>query len=354
MKMLITLDFPPEKGGIQTYLRNIVFYSYGKEDIVLVGAGGKQSASAVHLKTRVRYYKTPFSFLNKKVSLLALVVPYIWYCNKNKSSLLVECGNVYAAVVPWIVRRVTRQPYSIYTYGTELVALRKRSIKNYFLKKVLSEASALYTLGSYSEDLLKLLEAQQPVSIVPPKIVLSQRKLQVKSPSPGATRVLSIGRLVKHKGFAVLIHAAAALRRKMNVTVTIIGNGPDYSRLTDLCRDLGVAQCVFIKRNVSDADLEKEFQSADLFVLPSMETEQGTEGFGIVLLEAMAYHIPVIASACGGIPEVLENGNAGVLVQPGNSDALAWAIESLAKDQDGAEQLAARAYSRLLEYYVWR
>jgi glycosyltransferase involved in cell wall biosynthesis len=281
-------------------------------------------------------------------------MPYVCFCENNKSSLLVECGNISAAVVPWIVRRITRQPYAIYTYGTELVALRKRSIKNYFLKKVLSGASALYTLGSYSEGLLKLLEAQQPVTIVPPKIVLSQRKLHVKSPSPGATRVLSIGRLVKHKGFAVLIHAAAALRRRMNVTVTIIGNGPDYSRLTNLCRDLGVAQCVFIKRNVADTGLEKEFQSADLFVLPSMETEQGTEGFGIVLLEAMAYHIPVIASACGGIPEVLDNGNAGILVEPGNSNALAGAIETLAQDQDHAEQLAARAYSRLLEHYVWR
>jgi glycosyltransferase involved in cell wall biosynthesis len=73
-----------------------------------------------------------------------------------------------------------------------------------------------------------------------------------------------------------------------------------------------------------------------------------------VLLEAMAYHIPVIASACGGIPEVLDNGNAGILVEPGNSNALAGAIETLAQDQDHAEQLAARAYSRLLEHYVWR
>jgi glycosyltransferase involved in cell wall biosynthesis len=111
---------------------------------------------------------------------------------------------------------------------------------------------------------------------------------------------------------------------------------------------------VSIKRNLSDELLQKEFCSADIFVLPSLKTSQGIEGFGIVLLEAMAYHLPIVASGSGGIPEVLDNGSCGILVKPGDIDELVSSIKYVSNNPSRAESLAKNAYERLVNYYVWK
>lgn len=354
MKLLITLDFPPEIGGIQKYLYGIVRFCYNENDKVFVAGISYTSEGNPEICALVKYFSSPLSYINRKFSLLLLLFPYFRLCKRNHGNLSVECGNLYAAFVPWLLSWITRQPYSIYTYGTELIALKKKSLKNMILRRVLSKAKKVYTLGRYSEKILQKLAIFQPIDIVPPRIILPPQSNVVKKRNKEKYNILCVGRLVKHKGHANLIRAAELLSKEKKYRFIIVGDGPQYNTLKDMCTTLDLKEYIFIKQNLSDELLYKEFGEADIFVLPSLETPSGTEGFGIVLLEAMAYHVPIVASATGGIPEVLDNGNCGLLIEPGNVDSLVDAIRHIAENSSFAENFAQNAYERLIAHYVWK
>jgi phosphatidylinositol alpha-1,6-mannosyltransferase len=354
MRLLLTLDFPPDRGGIQTYLYGIVKHCFESGDRVLV-AGVKDSAGVRDgLKTPVRYVRSILERINRKAALAGCVVPYLRLCVRERGRLRVSCGNVYAAVVPWLCMGVTGTPYDVYTYGTELIALRQRSWKSYLLLRVLRSAHRVYTLGSYSQNLLGALGVTRDVEIVPPRIEPRGRVVRTQGGKRDGFSVLTVGRLVPHKGHDILIRAVAELAPYCNCTCTIVGAGPGYAALQSLCVTLRLGERIRILRDIFDADLGALYARADAFVLPSRSGLSGTEGFGIVLLEAMAYRVPVIASDTGGIPEVLDYGKCGILVEPGNTAALARAIAGVAAQPGVSMELAENAWRRLQEHYVWQ
>ena len=353
MKLLITLDFPPKIGGIQKYLYGIVRFRYNENDLVYV-AGIPGEGCVLKLNTIVKYFHTFFDSINRKISLLLLLFPYLSLCKKNRGSLTVECGNIYAAFVPWLLFRITGQPFTIYTYGSELIGLKRKSFKNFILKNILKKAKKLYTLGKYSEKALGELHLSQQIDTVPPRIMLPTIQNTKKSMRDNECNILSVGRLVKHKGHTNLILAASLLIKESKFNFVIVGDGPEYKNLKNMCDVLNINLNVSIKQKLSDDLLNNEFSNADIFVLPSLETSGGIEGFGIVLLEAMAYHIPIIASISGGIPEVLDDGNCGLLIKPGMVEELVSGIRFFSKNPSHAQNLAHKAYERLLKHYVWK
>jgi glycosyltransferase involved in cell wall biosynthesis len=134
--------------------------------------------------------------------------------------------------------------------------------------------------------------------------------------------VLFAGRLYRRKRVGVLLGAAAALRSRIpNLEVRIVGDGPCAPMLRRLARELKLENTVVWLGGVPRAELVAEYNRADLFCLPSVQ-----EGFGIVLLEAMAAAKPIVASRAAAIPEVAPH---AILVEPENREALAAGIETL-------------------------
>lgn len=175
----------------------------------------------------------------------------------------------------------------------------------------------------------------------------------VGSPTPV---VLFVGRLyARQKGLEPLIEAFARVAPARKARLRIVGEdwgglGP----LLDRAQQLGVADRVVATGPLSRADLLLEFASADLFVLPSL-----FEPFGIVLLEAMASGLPIVATRVGGIPEVAIDRRTALLVPPGDSAELGGAMEAVLADPLLAQNLGAEgrrwvtrfAWSRLLPIY---
>src|SRR5436190_20695388 len=142
-------------------------------------------------------------------------------------------------------------------------------------------------------------------------------------------RVVSVGRLVAFKGFEDLIDACAELaRREISFICDIIGDGPLRERLQAKIEELDLASRVNLLGSLSqDAVLEK-LQAADIFALASTTDAQGaTDVFPTVILEAMASARPVVSTRLAGIPELVIHGETGVLVSPGDTTALAQALE---------------------------
>jgi colanic acid/amylovoran biosynthesis glycosyltransferase len=146
----------------------------------------------------------------------------------------------------------------------------------------------------------------------------------------GPVQLLSVGRLVREKGHYVLLDALADLKQRGTaVAVTIVGDGPQAAELRRQAERLGLAALVRFAGRVGQDDIRAYYEAADVFCLTSF-----SEGVPVVLMEAMAMELPVVASGIMGIPELVEHDRSGLLVPPARADLLADAIDRLAADPE--------------------
>jgi len=158
-----------------------------------------------------------------------------------------------------------------------------------------------------------------------------------------AFRLLFVGRLVERKGVEVLVRALARLGDRLPVMLTVIGEGPSESSIRGLVRRLGLSERVTLTGRVDQATLRRAYREADALVLPAIVDVKGdTEGLGVVLLEALRFGLPVIASRAGGIPDIVRDGDTGWLVAPGDPGALADAIVAVASNPEDVRRRVRR------------
>jgi colanic acid/amylovoran biosynthesis glycosyltransferase len=163
-------------------------------------------------------------------------------------------------------------------------------------------------------------------------------------PHPGVAHILCVGRLVHLKGQALLLDAVAELgRRGVQTRLTLVGDGPQRSALEAAARQLGITDRVTFTGSVGQDVIQSIYRSADVFCLPSM-----AEGLPVVLMEAMALQLPVVATRIMGIPELVEDGRTGLLVSPGRVDELVQALERVLTDADLRSRLGRQGRQKVL------
>ena len=176
---------------------------------------------------------------------------------------------------------------------------------------------------------------RQTPAVVPELIDLAEWRRLLAAGQPGSSRftVLFVGRFYRRKRVEILLRAAAMLRTRIpGMEVRLVGAGPCRPQLHRLSSDLKIDGAVTWLGDVSRSQLVAEYHRADLFCLPSVQ-----EGFGIVLLEAMAAGKPIVAARAAAIPEVTPH---GVLVEPESVEALAAGIEELYRSPEKRAALA--------------
>lgn len=167
-------------------------------------------------------------------------------------------------------------------------------------------------------------------------------------------RVLFVGRLVERKGVEYLVRAVEQLRRTRPAVLTVVGEGQWETKIRDAVRQCGGEEWVTFAGRVPAAELRALYAGTDVFVLPAVVDSKGdTEGLGVVLLEAMRFGRPVVASAVGGIPDIVEDGRTGWLVPAGDVAELAGALDRVAADPEAARRVAAAGRSMALDRFSW-
>ncbi|GHD48837.1 hypothetical protein GCM10008110_18040 [Marinobacter persicus] len=165
-----------------------------------------------------------------------------------------------------------------------------------------------------------------------------ERVSAIRQRFDGKVLVGQVGRLLQHKGYHVTIEAARKLvTSHPEIQFLFIGEGPDEDWLRDLAAGLPNIQFVGFQQDVGNW-----LAALDVFVFPSL-----SEGLGSTILEAMQHEVPVIASRAGGIPDLIKNGENGILVEPGDPDTLRVAIETLVVNERQREWLTRRAIQGL-------
>jgi colanic acid/amylovoran biosynthesis glycosyltransferase len=162
------------------------------------------------------------------------------------------------------------------------------------------------------------------------------------SARPG--RVLTVARLVRGKGLDILLEALHLLKRRgLGAEVVIAGEGPDRTRLEQRVRELGLEDRVRLAGAVSQDRIRELYAEAQVFCLPSF-----SEGVPVVLMEAMAMGLPVVATRITGVPELVDEGRSGLLVPPGRPDALADSLARIiSADVETRRTMGAAGRSRV-------
>jgi len=160
--------------------------------------------------------------------------------------------------------------------------------------------------------------------------------------------VLFVGRLDYPKGVPDLLEAAKSVVRNHGIEFVVTGKGPQRDRLERLAERYGIADSVRFTGYVSRERQIYLYQNATAFALPSHY-----EGLPTVLLEAMACGTPVVATAVGGCPEVIDDGTNGLLVPAGEPSSIAAALDELLDDAELRDRLGRKARQTILDRYTW-
>jgi phosphatidylinositol alpha-1,6-mannosyltransferase len=348
--LLVTNDFPPKLGGIQSYLwelwRRLDPASFTVLTTPYDGARDWDAEQAFRVvRTRERVL-VPTASLARRIDALA--------AETGASLVVLDPALPLGLLGPRLSR-----PYGLVLHGAEITVPGRIPGARALLGRVLRGASEVIAAGGYpAAEGERAAGRPLPVTIVPPGVdpvrfvpldaeQRTKARAQFDLP-PEARIVVSLSRLVPRKGMDVLIEAAAQLAPdRPDLVVAIGGSGRDRPRLERLIERTGAP--VRLLGRVPDLDLPALYGCADVYAMVCRNRWAGLEqeGFGIVFLEAAACGVPQVAGASGGAHEAVVDGATGVVVRrPRDAAAVAGALAGLLDDPGRRRAMGAASRSR--------
>ena len=181
-----------------------------------------------------------------------------------------------------------------------------------------------------------------------------ERDGHAKRSSTSVKTILFVGRLIERKGVEYLIQAMPYVLRKVKARLVIVGEGHRRPFLEELVAREGLKDVVQMVGKVSEESLKRWYEICDVFVLPAVVDSKGdTEGLGVVLLEALSYGKPVVASNVGGIPDIVIDGQTGLLVPEKDPKALGDAIVYVLTHEHFSQRLGEKGRKYVEEQFGW-
>ena len=348
--LLVTNDFPPKVGGIQSYLwelwRRLPADSFAVLTTAYDGGRAFDAQQPFRVERTSGRVLLPRRHLVRRIDRLAAEID---------AALVV----LDPALPLGMLGNRLERPYGIVVHGAEITVPRRLPGVSALLGRVLRGASHVIAAGRYpASEARRAAGRELPLTVVPPGVDVARfqpldparRRAERERFGLAADGLLVVGvsRLVPRKGFDVLIDAVARLVVAYpRLELAVSGAGRDRRRLERLATQ-GQAPVRFLGR-VPNLDLPALCACADVFAMPCRTRWAGLEqeGFGIVFLEAAACGVPQVAGDSGGAAEAVVDGETGLVVRrPGRADDVAAALSRLLDDQALRAQLGAAARAR--------
>jgi len=355
--LLVTNDFPPKVGGIQTYLWELWRRLPPETFAVLTTAHPDAPAFDAAQPFRVERVSGtvlwPTPDLRRRIDALAAEL--------GAGFVVLDPALPLGAVGPQLAR-----PYLVVAHGAEIPVAGRIPVVGAILARVLRGCAGAVAGGNYAAaELARAAGRPLDVAAIPPGVdtrrfvpVPEQERPAIRRslglPEDGPL-VVNVGRLVPRKGADVLIEAVARLRSTHpDLTLAVAGAGRDRQRLERLATRRR-APVRFLGR-VADDRLPALYACADVFAAPNRARWGGLEqeGFGIVFVEAAACGIPQVAGDSGGAPEAVVDGETGLLVErPGIPSEVASALERLIGDPSERHRLGQQSRRRAVDLFAY-
>ena len=348
--LLVTNDFPPKVGGIQSYLwelwRRLPADSVAVHSTPYEGAREFDAEQDFAVSRSREPFLLPTPMVSRRVGRLA---------EAHGADLVIWDP---ALPVGHVAPKVGR-PYAVVLHGAEVTVPGRLPGTRQLLRRVLRGASLVICAGWYpAAEAERAAGRPLPTVVVPPGVdtarfqpLDSAERASVRDElglPVDAPLVVSVSRLVPRKGMDTLIRAAARLRDRVpDVVVAIAGSGRDRARLEGLVASTGAP--VRLLGRVPDEILPGLYGAGDVFSMPCRNRWGGLEqeGFGIVFVEAAAAGVPAVAGDSGGSAEAVAHGETGLVVRrPDAPDQVADALAELLDDDTRRREMGRRARQR--------
>ncbi len=276
----------------------------------------------------------------------------LWVCSKQKPDLLQIHWPFPHGLMALPASFFLGIPMVFSFHGSELMLANKFGFVANILRWLLPIAKGVTANSSFTCGLIRKLY-DGPVTVIPYGLTI-EAKPPKKRLSEEVPKLLFVGRLDERKGLRYLLTALPLVLAQQPVLLHVVGQGILEQEIKLQCQSMGLEDHVKFLGFVSKEELADQYAGCDIFVLPAIVDSKGdTEGLGIVMIEALAHQKPVIASAVGGIVDVIQSGVTGLLVPEKDPEALAQAILKLLCDPVKAQEMGEKGLADIQVRFSW-
>jgi phosphatidylinositol alpha-1,6-mannosyltransferase len=364
--LLVTNDFPPRRGGIQSYLENLVRELVATDVHTLTVYAPKWSgcekfdaAAAAYGYDVVRHPTTlmvpePSVAVRMRRLIARRDIDTVWFGAAAPLALLTPLARAAGA------SRVIASTHG-HEVGWSMLPLARTA-----LRRIGNDTDVVTFISHYTRDrfasafgpraALEHLAPGVDTERFEPNSV-ARAEMRARYRLGGRPVVLCLSRLVPRKGQDMLIRALPAVRERIDgAALVIVGGGPYRDALHRLAHQFGVAEHVVFTDGVPSGELPAHHAMADVFAMPCRTRGAGldVEGLGIVYLEASATGVPVVAGRSGGAPETVVDGETGLVVDGWDVGAIAAAVSDVLADPDRAVRMGAAGRRWVVDNWQWR
>jgi len=351
--LMPVLHYAPVIGGLEAWTKNIAQHLSKKAEVFVI-TGKVRGEARAEKREGVNILRTGlFSLTNLSRSswpYILSTLPFLYFKSaqkiKREKINLLHCQGFLSGLLGYFLS----QRFSL----LYIITVQSREKNKSFLRKKVFRSAALCIASSRSvrQDLIAL--GAKEVVIIPNGIDLSRFQGQSRQESRRALGlgdefvVMTVARLEKVKGLNYLIEAADILvkeKKTNNLRVIIVGSGSQRPGLEKLVGQLALGKIVIFLGERPPSEIPHLLKAADCFCLPSL-----SEGFGIVILEAMASGLAIVASKVGGVVDLIEHERTGLLTPPAASEAIAKAVYRVFQEPSLAQEMAIRGKERAALY----
>jgi glycosyltransferase involved in cell wall biosynthesis len=276
----------------------------------------------------------------------------VLFCRKERFDLLHVHWPFPHGIWGYVAGKLSHTPMVLTFHGAELLLSRKFGFVKYFIRHSVKHAKAVICNSTYTAREVAQLTGKKAF-VIPFGSTVSLKPTVTAETKP-VKDLLFVGRLIERKGLEHLIRALPLVEEKLPVHLHVVGDGNMADTWKLLVREMGLDGKITFYGVIPNDQLESLYASADVFVLPAIVDHRGdTEGLGVVLVEALSFGVPVVASAVGGIPDVVIDEKTGLLVPQKDPPALAEAIIRILTDPGLATVLAKGGLAHAQQYFNW-
>lgn len=371
--LFVTQDYGPDLGGMARRHVELCRRFGDDETTMSVSTVASRGAAAFDRHESYSIYRQPFPF--ERANRFSNQLRWARWLTSRRSPHfdVLHCGNIRPVgyAVRWAHRK-QRTPYLVYVNGGDLLRERRKArtsaVKRQTAQWIFGQAAGIVATSKWVAELSAEVMSQVGVLHPPPVAALDLGTDPVHfnpSRDTGALRrrwgvgdaplILTVARLVPHKGQDMGIRALASLTRDFpNLRYIMVGEGHDGLRLRALARELGVSDKVGFVGPMRDDELPEAYATSTIYLGASrVDKEINVEGFGISFLEAGASGIPSVAGDSGGVRSAVRDGETGIVVPPTDSDAIADALRSLLLNPERRQQMGHAARLAVETHYNW-
>jgi glycosyltransferase involved in cell wall biosynthesis len=337
--LLISPDFPPPFiGGSLVYMHNLITNSNLNYDI-LSNTNNRRNDD------KLKYIESKYIVNSQAPSRYGLIRMYLFifflaFRLRKYKVVILNIGVVGNGLMAYLLNFLNVKTIII-SYAEEITMTLFASGVKSMIKKIFlgfyKKTNGIVSVSNFAKNILiKDVKVSSPIFVIPTPLHNLKYSKTKKNSLVIENQALSVGRLIKRKGFSHLISSFKLVLESLpEAKLIIVGDGPDYRLLVDQIESLKLGDSVTILKNINDKQLANLYRESRLFVLANLLLDNGDcEGAPNVLVEAASFGLPSIAGVEGGTSDVVENDVSGYLINPLDHLALSEKIITLATDNN--------------------